>query len=918
MTTSINLEQAQFITLDNGLRIMICEHNLTPSTFVSMSVKAGHFYDPDCCHGLSHLLEHMMFLGSRHLPKPNSINDMVEKAGGTINAWTGTEFANYHFNCHSDQLERLLPAFSDMLRLPLLDKDTLDKEINAIDAEFQFKRKDDLRRLYQIHKETANPAHPFSKFSVGNAKIFRALPEAQLHQQLHAFHSQYYVAQNMGLTLFTSEKAETVKKLISQSFSAIKSGKSAPESWPALYTKAQLAVEINIEPLQSARRMIVTFALPGLHHDFRTKPLNYLSHLLGDEGEGSLLAYLKSQNWVTNLIAGSGIEGKDFKDFNVSFQLTQGGIENKQRILEALFSYITLIRHSLGETWRYQEKAHLGTLALEFEDNPKLMTMACEYSQHLFYYKEEDIRQFKNLIDNFDKEKLTEALNYFTPDNIRIKLIAQGLPTDTTCQHYDAKYQMRPLSSSVLEALRHPPEIDALSLPPPNPYLGMDYHVTLPEPDYLSPKTLVDTPHMKFWFAQDDVFLNPKGDIYVSFDTQALTDDLHAVAAKRIWLSALNDYLQAKYYRAEIAGLHYRIYGHQAGFTLHTRGFSNHQAKLAIQLLETIHEFMPDEQQFERVKNMQIQSLQNALMNKPTNRLFSRLSVIVQRNTQAPIELLTAVENCSYDAMFDTCSSALNHYYVESFMHGNWSKEEACDFANQLTQTSVGASGRALSRSVSQLPVGEALYHEVPCEHPDAAVVLYLQAPSNSIKNTAMCMVLEQMLAAPFFNVLRTEKQLGYVVGTGYVPHNQHPGMAFYIQSPFHAPDILLKEMTTFLFEQLNEIDFYRFYWSTIQKNLLKQLEERDLSLSMKSQRLWGGLGSQETQFDRNQKLAAEINRMSFTDIQDYANALAKRTLFGELILYASGGFPSISPPPQRCLTNLAMLKKSTPYFPVP
>ncbi|MBU2977368.1 insulinase family protein [Alteromonas sp. C1M14] len=918
MTTSINLEQAQFVTLENGLRILICEQNLTPSTFVSMSVKAGHFYDPDCCHGLSHLLEHMMFLGSRHLPKPNSINDMVEKAGGNINAWTGTEFANYHFSCHSEQLDKLLPAFSDMLRLPLLDKATLNKEINAIDAEFQFKRKDDLRRLYQIHKETANPAHPFSKFSVGNASIFRALPENELHQQLHAFHSQYYVAKNMALTVFTSEKADRVKNIITHSFSAIKAGDSAAESWPALYTDDQLAVEINIEPLQSARRMIVTFALPGLHHDFRTKPLNYLSHLLGDEGEGSLLAYLKSKNWVTNLIAGSGIEGKDFKDFNVSFQLTRSGLENKQHLLEALFSYIRLIQNSVDEKWRYQEKAHLGALAHEFEDNPKLQAMACEYAQHLFYYKEEDIRQFKIIIDNFDKTKIAEALSYFTPNNIRIKLIAQGLPTDTTCQHYDARYQLRPLSPSVLEALCHPPTINALTLPPPNPYLGMDYHLALPETDYLSPKTLIDSPHMKFWFAQDDVFHNPKGDIYVSFDTQALTDDLHAVAAKRIWLSALNDFLQAKYYRAEIAGLHYRIYGHQAGFTLHTRGFSNNQSKLALQLLETIHEFMPDQQQFERVKAMQIQSLQNALMNKPTNRLFSRLSVIVQRNTQAPIELLKAVEACTYKSMTSTCLAALKHYYVESFMHGNWSKDEACQFANQLAENSIGATGKALTRSVSQLPVGEALYHEVPCDHPDAAVVLYLQAPSNSIKDTAMCMVLEQMLAAPFFNVLRTEKQLGYVVGTGYVPHNQHPGMAFYIQSPTHAPDVLLKEMTTFLFEQLNEIDFYQFYWSTIQKNLLKQLEERDLSLSMKSQRLWGGLGSQETQFDRNQKLASEINQTSFTDIQHYANALAKRTLFGELVLYASGGFSSMSVPAERSLTNLAMFKKNTPYFPIP
>ena len=917
MTTSLNLENAHFFTLDNGLKVMICEQELAPTTYVSLSVKAGHFYDPAEYEGLSHLVEHMMFLGSRHLPKANSINDMVESAGGNINAWTGTEFANYHFHCRSTELKRILPAFGDMVRLPIMAKEILDKEINAIEAEFQFKRKDDLRRLYQIHKETANPAHPFSKFSVGNADIFRSQPEDALHQALHNFHSQYYVANNMCLAVFTSEKVQFVKELIEQNFSAIKSGESSNDDWPALYTPEQLGVEINIVPLQTARRMIVTFALPGLHNDFKTKPLNYLSHLLGDEGRGSLLSCLKSENWVTNLIAGSGIEGEHFKDFNVSFQLTKEGLENKDTILEALFAYIRLIENSLDEQWRYQEKAHLSALAMQYEDSPKLQNMVCEYAQHLFTFSPEEIRQFRILIDNYDKGKLEHALSYFTPQNIRVKMIAPDLPTDTVCRHYDAHYQLRRLPDALLETLSDPAVFHGLSLPSPNPYLGDDYHITLPEAGFTAPCKVVDDDNLMFWFAQDDQFRSPKGDIYISFDTADFTDDLVAVAAKRIWLSALNDVLQARYYRAEIAGLHYRIYGHQAGFTLHTRGFSNHQATLAIQLLDTIHKFIPDENHFERLKAMQIQSLENALMNKPTNRLFSRLSVIVQRNTQAPVELLKATQNCTYEFMLTCCQQALKHYYVESFMHGNWSSEEAERFGAKLREATPGANARPLSRAVSRLPVGQGLYHQVLCEHDDAAVVLYLQAPSNSLKDTAMCMVLEQMLAAPFFNVLRTEKQLGYVVGTGYVPHNQHPGMAFYIQSPSHAPEELLREMTLFLFDQLNEIEFYRFYWSTIQNNLLKQLEERDLSLSMKSQRLWVGLGSKDHDINRNGKLADKISKTSFKEIQQYANAIAKRSLFGELVLFAPGKFSAIDTPENQQLTDLTSFKKSATYFPI-
>lgn len=176
-----------------------------------------------------------------------------------------------------------------------------------------------------------------------------------------------------------------------------------------------------------------------------------------------------------------------------------------------------------------------------------------------------------------------------------------------------------------------------------------------------------------------------------------------------------------------------------------------------------------------------------------------------------------------------------------------------------------------------------------------------------------MCMVLEQMLSAPFFNALRTQKQLGYVVGTGYVPHNQHPGMSFYIQSPTHSPDQLLEEITQFLFEQLKEIDFYQAYWDNIRQNLLKQLEDKDLSLSMKSQRLWISLGTEDYHFDRNQRLATMIESLDFDQISAYADKLANRELFGELVLFAQGKFTETASPTGLRVDDITAFKELTP-----
>ncbi|WP_026294739.1 insulinase family protein [Salinimonas chungwhensis] len=907
--TTLNLAQSRFFTLPNGLRVMLCPPPQGTSAYVSMAVKAGHFFDPQTYPGLAHLLEHALFLGSRHLPKANAINDLIERCGGMLNAWTGTEYANYHFHCHESTLPSLLPAFADMLAHPLLEQDALQKEVEAIDAEFKFKRKDDLRRLYQIHKETCNPAHPFSKFSVGNADIFQRNGIEALQEALTEHHRTFYGGSNMTLCIFSAIPADTLIPLIKKQFGILPAGEPAPCQWPALYLPEQLGTQITIEPLQAARRMIVTFPLPPLHNDYKVKPLDYISHLLGDEGEGSLLNYLKNRNWVTNLIAGSGIEGDDFKDFNVSFQLTQDGLTHREEILMALFSFLTLLRQGLAEQWRYDEKMQLHALAYQYEDSPKLMPVACEYAQHLFIYDFDEIPLLRAPVETYDSNSLEHALSYFTPSRIRVKVIAPGIDTDKVCDYYNAKYSISRLPDTLVENLSQAGVPKNMALPPPNPYLGDAYTLCLPDNDYALPKLICQKQGYRSWFAQDHQFHTPKGDIYLSFDTAGFCSDVNATAAKRIWLACLNDKLQSQYYRAEIAGLHYRLYGHQAGFSLHTRGFTNQQVLLAKQLIKAINTTVPNKEQFALRKSMQIQNLQNSLLNKPTNRLFSRLSVLIQRNTQAPVDLLSAVNACTYDDMMVTAESAMSKYYLETFMHGNWLAEEAEQFSADVNILTPQASGEALARSVSRLPTGKTLIHQVPSEHDDAAVVLYLQAPSATIEDTVMCMVLEQMLAGPFFNVLRTQKQLGYVVGTGYVPHNQHPGMALYVQSPRYSAQDILAEITHFLFDQLNEIDYYSAYWKNIQENLLKQLDEQDLSLSMKSQRLWISLGTADYTFNRNARLARCVNALSFDKVRNYAQRVANRELYGELVLFAQGHFNTHTMPSGLRVDDIAEFK---------
>lgn len=82
--------------------------------------------------------------------------------------------------------------------------------------------------------------------------------------------------------------------------------------------------------------------------NFRCKPDQYLSHLLGHEGKGSLLSYLRKKLWAVDLAAGTDSSGmgstKLFSLFNICVHLTEDGFDHLDEVLQAIFSYLKLLQ----------------------------------------------------------------------------------------------------------------------------------------------------------------------------------------------------------------------------------------------------------------------------------------------------------------------------------------------------------------------------------------------------------------------------------------------------------------------------------------------------------------------------------------------------------------------------------------------
>jgi insulysin len=102
---------------------------------------------------------------------------------------------------------------------------------------------------------------------------------------------------------------------------------------------------------------------------------------------------------------------------------------------------------------------------------------------------------------------------------------------------------------------------------------------------------------------------------------------------------------------------------------------------------------------------------------------------------------------------------------------------------------------------------------EVGCRHADQARLLYLQGLSDQPAERAFWQLLHRLIAAPFFDELRTRQQLGYWVVARYHSLVGQPGLLLLVQSPDQSQERIRQAMDEFLLREerrLLDTDFAR------------------------------------------------------------------------------------------------------------
>ncbi|MDD5302143.1 MAG: pitrilysin family protein [Elusimicrobia bacterium] len=205
-------------TLSNGLRVVLSRDASVPVVAMTMIVDVGGRHETPGRSGFAHLFEHMMFEGSRHVPK-GGFDKLLESYGGDNNASTHEDFTFYYEEVPSNALPIALWLDADRVGALSVTPESVKNQIEVVKEEKRM-RVDNEPYGSLLYVEMAS--HTFSNWQNSHPTIgsFEDLDAASL-KDVRAFFEAYYSPDNIIMAIVGDIKLDETRALVSSYFGSM-------------------------------------------------------------------------------------------------------------------------------------------------------------------------------------------------------------------------------------------------------------------------------------------------------------------------------------------------------------------------------------------------------------------------------------------------------------------------------------------------------------------------------------------------------------------------------------------------------------------------------------------------------------------------------------------------------------------------
>lgn len=865
----------RYLTLDNALRILLISDPATEKSAAAMDVNVGANQNPSDRAGLAHFLEHMLFLGTEKYPHAGEYQEFIAQHGGSFNAYTAAEHTNYFFEIDNDQLDAALDRFSQFFVAPLFTAEYVDRERNAVHSEYLAKLKDDARREWEIYRELMDAAHPSATFSVGSLTTLADRDGYSVRDDMIAFYEQHYSSDLMNLVVLGRDNLDVLEASVRARFSAVpKRDISIDNKYPPLFGTDRLPATVEIKPEKELRQLTFNFPIPNPDQFYDKKPFAYIAHLLGHESKGSLLSLLKRLGWADEVHIDTGLQSRNDAVFRLSIDLTPQGVRARDQIVSLVFYCIEQVRERGLAAWRYTELQQIADMNFRFQEKRAPIQTVSELAQAMKTYLPQDILRGDYLYTGYDEKLIKKSLAYLNSDNLLLVLTAPDVQPYRVSSLYSAPYSVRAGVSGILEL--KPAVRKELFLPEYNSFIPRRLIVKsgsmLEEASVDGkPKLLMQNKNMRVWFAQDQKFAQPRALINLRIKSPLIAANAEGAAQAHLFAALIADQLNEFTYPARLAGIDFSVAANTRGYDVSIFGYSSRQGLLMNKVMEVMRTSKFKEERFNLLKEDLLRTWRNQNKDLPYQVLAKQVGILQSDPAWSNAELIAALKNKSLTQFSQFANRQLIDAKMDALFYGNYFRAEALKLSvlveHELLNRQAGRDLPPVKLLLLSQGGDKPLLYTHPLEHDDNIVELFIQSPSLSVEDAAHMMLVRQFLQPEFYNQLRTEKQLGYVVAVMAAPLLNLEGSLLVVQSPATSEEKIIREIDLFLDEQRSQLGEN---FAINQQSLIKRLREPARSLREQGERYWSSITNYDEVFSRRLDLADAITRITPESLNNY------------------------------------------------
>ena len=859
------------IELANGLEVILVSDPNAEKSAAALSIGLGAASDPEEYPGMAHYLEHMLFMGSTQFPEPDGFMAFTAEHGGMTNAYTGLDITNYMMMVENDAFAEALDRFSSFFTDPLLDPTYIDKEKNAVNAEWSMRREQDFRIIYRLARQLLGD-HPANRFQIGNLESLADKTEGGLHAATVAFFEQYYSANLMKASLIGNLPLEALQTLAERHFGEIPNKQAVKPEMSATIDFAEVgAKRVHYAPQDDTRELRLDFIIDNNSDLYDTKPSEYLSYILGSEMPDTPAVRLRDLGWASALmVSADPARYGNYGLFTFSVQLTPEGLAHREDITAMLLGYLNMLREQ-GIDDRYAEE--FGTsMANRFRFLEKMddFSYAHELTRAMQTYPARFAIEAPYRFTGFDKEAVEAVLAQLVPQRLHVWEIDQAQVVSESLYFYEGQYAVEPLVVPDAAALALQTADYQLALPAQNQLLPQQFELAVTDS---TPDLVIDEPGLSVWLQGSEAFADlPRGYAQVYLNSPLRQQQVEAAVMLVLWSDLYGLEQTALINEAGIAGMGLSL-GLDEGLRLSISGFTDKQPALLATALAALR-IDPSAQSLDQAVDRFVRGLENRKRELPFRQLGRTLSSLTRTGFYDEASLLDAVAKVTPARFNAFVETVLETALVRVYLFGNYDADFAQSLASTLSSAlpaqRSAATAYARERVYSPVP-GQTLVKNTDLPVEDLGMMLLYAAPEASVANEAIGRVLARHLRNRAFDTLRTEEQLGYAAGGLTTTLQDHPMVGFYIQTPVKTPVDMLARFEAFAEEyavMLEELTPEQF--ANLKSGVLTQLTEPPTNLSDEAGPFIGDWNQERYDFSSRSEMIAAVEAVSLNAMRDY------------------------------------------------